>query len=70
MTDAVWYRIDAPRFVAGFSVNDGVVESAAPILAWMKGRPGDQMVGYCKRRGWIVERVDGPKRRATQEAPP
>lgn len=54
----VLYRVSAPHFVAGFTVNvDGYVTSTAPILNWMQRRELDDLRRYCLIKRWQLERV-------------
>ncbi len=55
----ILWRITAPHFCAGILVWNNVVMNAAPILAWMKGRHTTWINGYCTRKGWTVEYVEG-----------
>ncbi len=45
-------RIVAPHFVAGI-VRGGAV---APIISYMKGWTFRQIMDYCTRKGWKVEK--------------
>ena len=49
-------RIDAPHFVAGVLIEDGKVTKAAPILAWMIGKPEGYVEFYCRRKGWLLDK--------------
>ncbi len=51
----VWWRIEAPHFVAGLVVKGGRVAGAAPIIAWSRGKSLDWMVDYCHKKGWQME---------------
>jgi len=47
-------RIEAPHFVAGAEVRDGVVSRAAPILKYMRGWTFQRVLEYARRKGWKV----------------
>lgn len=52
------YRVVAPHFVAGFTVDErGYIKEAAPILKWARGGRLPRVEAYAKRRGWTVEVV-------------
>ncbi|HKW13076.1 MAG TPA: hypothetical protein VJS69_01180 [Candidatus Krumholzibacteria bacterium] len=51
-------RIEAPHFVAGVDVHRGTVVHAAPILRYMMGWAGLQVVRYCEQKGWKWEVLD------------
>ena len=45
--------IDAPHFYAGVVLENDIVIQAAPILKkYMIGKCRDDVIGYCKRKGW------------------
>lgn len=50
-------RIDGGFFCAGIEHKDGVVVRTAPILKYMLGWNGRQVADYCRKRGWIWERL-------------
>lgn len=53
------YRIVAPHFVAGVTVNfDGqYVSVTPPILRWAVGRDWVWFMDYIKRKHWGVEEI-------------
>jgi hypothetical protein len=50
-------RIDAPHFVAGILIENDHVVRGAPIIAWMIGKPEGFVEWYCRRKGWLFDRV-------------
>lgn len=52
------FRITAPYFCAGVEIEDGVVVEAAPILAWMIGKPFTYVKSYCTRKSFSIEKVN------------
>lgn len=48
-------RITSPYFVAGITVDGGLVERAAPILKYMLGWPMHRVQTYCESRYWKCE---------------
>jgi len=49
-------RILSDYFVAGAVVNKGVCIEAAPIIKYMKKWTTLEIVSYCKKKGWRLER--------------
>jgi len=37
---------------------DGRVAGAAPIIAWMRGKPLAGITAYCARKGWRMVRLE------------
>jgi len=59
MRDAiVWLRVVSPSFVAavGVGLSHTIVE-AAPILAAFKGQSIDNLISWCKKRGFEIDFV-------------
>lgn len=56
-TQAYVARVVAPHFVAGIEVDQGEIVSTAPILKYMVGWKGREVIAYCVRRGWDVRRL-------------
>jgi len=52
------YQIRARHLCAGIVVADNTVIDAAPILGYMKGWSMEDVITYCKKKGWIRELVD------------
>lgn len=48
-------RIETPRYVAGIVVRNGLVIATAPITRWARELTPDEIVEYCRRRGWRVD---------------
>ena len=46
------WRIEAPKFVAGVTVQGGVITGAAPILKKYVGMPWDKAKITFKNNGW------------------
>jgi len=53
------WRITAPHFCAGIFIWNGTVMDTAPILRYMKGYSPSWIAGYCTRKGWQIEYVEG-----------
>jgi hypothetical protein len=54
-----WYQVTAPHFCAGLGVApDGRVAGAAPIIAWMRGKPLAGITAYCTRKGWRLAKLE------------
>ncbi len=51
------YRVEAPHYVAGFIVEDGVCIEAAPILGWSEGKTLRYLLSYFRRKGFTVLKV-------------
>lgn len=52
------FRIEAPKFVAGFCVDSkDLVWETAPIIQWMKDKPLGFIKDYCTHKGWKLEHV-------------
>jgi len=45
-------RIEAPHFVAGVVLEQGVVVRAAPILSYMRGWTRVRVMRYCDSKRW------------------
>lgn len=52
------HRIEAPHFVAGVVVRNGIIDVAAPILRWSKGKTIEALTIYCKTKSWRITHVD------------
>jgi hypothetical protein len=51
----VLWRIEAPHMCCGFVEGpDGVIERAAPIIWWAKGKRRVDVVYWAWKRGYIV----------------
>lgn len=48
-------RVDAPHFVAGLVLDDGLCVQAAPILNWTVGKRWAELRVYFDRKRWIWE---------------
>lgn len=59
-------QITAPHFVAGIVALDGRVVEAAPILRYMAGWTGQEMVACCRRKGWTWEQATTPNERKSE----
>lgn len=47
-------RIEAPHFVAGVIIKDGLVVRAAPIVKYMRGWTTTRVTSYAASKGWTV----------------
>lgn len=47
-------QVTSPYFCAGLYLRNGVVVQAAPIVRYMNGWNRSRVVGFCRRKGWIV----------------
>jgi hypothetical protein len=54
------YRIDGPDFTSELeSETKGDVERvvrASPLMTWTVGKPVGDVLGYCIRKGWEINR--------------
>jgi hypothetical protein len=48
----VLVRVEAPHFVAGLLVDDGVCFAAAPILGWCVGKTDYELRTFFSSKGW------------------
>jgi len=58
----VWYRIEAPYFVAALRVEEGQVTDTAPILHWILWRRDRSLAWlerYCYKRKWQLTPLTG-----------
>jgi len=53
MSDHVSIRIEAPHFVAGVELHDGIVRETAPILHYMLGWTRKEVIEYAERKHWF-----------------
>ena len=53
----VLIQITAQHFVAGLIAEQGRVIQAAPVIRYMIGWDGRQVVDYCARKRWQCARV-------------
>lgn len=61
MTEAeVLVRVQAPHFTAGLTLAGGICVTAAPILAWCKGKSADYLRAYFKKKDWKAHIVHTP----------
>ena len=51
------YRVETPHFVAGFTLSNETVVTAAPIIAWMVGKPMTVIQQYCCSKKWMLKAV-------------
>jgi hypothetical protein len=51
----VLIRISSSYFVAGIILEDKVVVKCAPILRYMRGWSGSDVINYCNKKGWHIE---------------
>jgi len=65
----VLVRVESRRFIAGLTVEDGVVKLAAPILRRIRyggafyhpvGRPWDEVAEVIRNKGWEIRIVEKP----------
>jgi hypothetical protein len=49
------YRIESPRFVAGFTTRYAIVDQTAPILRWLVGSHLAWVKDCCRRKQWKLE---------------
>lgn len=54
----VWYRVEAPHFVAGIKFNGQKCVDAAPILSWCLGGSKGRILNIFKSKGYKVEELD------------
>lgn len=50
-------RVEAPHFVAGAVLQDGVVTEAAPILKYAVGWTRERLRDYVRSKGWMAKIV-------------
>ena len=62
------YQITSSYFCAGIVVNDaGYCVGAAPIVHYMKGKSGNWIASYIKKKGWNVVKVESGKEQPRRE---
>lgn len=49
------FRIEAPHFVAGLVLINGVVDHGAPILKYMNDWTFNAVIAYCNSKRWKYE---------------
>ena len=59
---SILFRISAPHFVAGIECYDFgdrpiPIHRTAPILGYMVAWSLDEIMRYCKRKGWEIDEV-------------
>ena len=50
-------RVEAPHFVAGMILVEGVCREAAPILRWMRGKPWPVLLNAINRYRWTYQEL-------------
>ena len=50
-------RIEAPHYVAGIIVEDGVCKMAAPILSWSVGKKEEFLLNYFKKKNFDIRKL-------------
>lgn len=56
----VWVHVALPWAAFGVAHRGGVVVDAAPIAAWMVGKPVRRVQAWLERRGAVCTRLSGP----------
>ena len=54
---SIGFRIVAPHFVAGGSIDQGKVIEVAPIIKYMVGWSPQKAKDYCDKKGWTIKRL-------------
>lgn len=54
-------RVIAPDWSAGLMIDaDDRCAVAPPVMQWTLGKPADEVLGYCRRKGWTIEEQTDP----------